>query len=130
MILYNLDDSMSAANTGILLSETFLVIYLIVAVFSIVCMWRIFVKAGYAGWKCIIPLYNVYCLFEMTWGNGWMFLLLFIPIVNSVISIITTYKLAQVFHKSVGFFFGLLLLSVFFYPILAFGTAKYIGPQT
>jgi uncharacterized membrane protein len=108
-------------------SDGFGVIYFIIAVIMLVSMWKIFIKAGYAGWKCIVPLYNIYCLYKMTWGNGWMFLLLLIPIVNVVISIMTYYKLAKAFEKGIGFCLGLLFLSVIFFPILAFGDAKYQG---
>lgn len=108
-------------------SGSFLGLYLIVAVLMIASMWKIFEKAGYAGWKSIIPLYNTYCLFKMTWGNGWMFLILIIPVINFVISIMTYYKLAKAFQKGIGFCLGLLFLSVIFMPILAFGNAKYQG---
>jgi len=36
--------------------------------------------------------------------------------------------LSKSFGKDVGFTIGLILLPVIFYPILAFGDAKYIGP--
>lgn len=103
------------------------VVYLIVAVVLLVSMWKIFTKAGYEGWKSIIPIYNLYCLYKMTWGNGWMFLLLLVPFVNAVIAIITVYKLATAFNKGVGYFFGLFFLSIIFYPMLAFSNAQYVG---
>ncbi len=103
------------------------ILWLILALIILASLWRIFEKAGYAGWKSIIPLYNLYCIYKMTWGNGWMFLLVFIPIINFVIGILTIYKLAKVFDKGIGFFFGLLFLNIVFYPILAFGDAQYVG---
>jgi hypothetical protein len=39
-------------------------------------------------------------------------------------------KLAHSFGKGTGFGIGLALLPVVFYPILAWGSAQYIGPQT
>ena len=51
---------------------------LAVAVLGIVAMWKIFEKAGEPGWAAIIPFYNAYVLFKITWGNGWMFLLMLI----------------------------------------------------
>ena len=35
-------------------------VWLAVAVFAIVCTWRIFTKAGQEGWKCLIPFYGAY----------------------------------------------------------------------
>ena len=62
----------------------YILFVLAVAVFSIVIMWRIFEKAGEHGWAAIIPFYQNYVLFKITWGQGWLFLLLFLPIVNIV----------------------------------------------
>ena len=75
-------------------------------------------------------LYNVYTLFKITWGSGWKFLLLLIPIANIIIMIITEVKLAKAFGKSNGFAVGLVLLSTIFMLILAFGSSEYKGvPQ-
>ena len=108
---------------------TYLVICIIMAVISIVALWKIFTKAGEKGWKAIIPIYDLYIMFKITWGNGWFFLLMIIPFVNIVIGIITLWKLAKVFGKGVGFFFGLLFLEPIFLLILAFGSAEYVGIQ-
>jgi len=103
------------------------IVYLAIAVLGIVAMWKIFEKAGEPGWAAIIPFYNLYVLFKITWGNGWKFLFLLIPIANFVFLIITMVKLAKAFGKSGGFAVGLIFLSVIFYCILAFGDAQYIG---
>lgn len=36
-----------------------------IAVFSIVCMWKVFAKAGEGGWKILIPIYNEYIRFKI-----------------------------------------------------------------
>lgn len=95
----------------------------------LVCMWKIFAKAGEPGWACIVPFYNLYVEFKITWGNGLFFLLMLIPGVNAVIGIITMVKLAKVFGKGGGFAVGLIFLSIIFLPILAFGDAQYQGVQ-
>jgi hypothetical protein len=106
------------------------VLSLAVAVLGIVAMWKIFEKAGEPGWAAIIPFYNVYVLFKITWGNGWKFLFLLIPIANLVFAIITMVKLAKAFGKSGGFAVGLIFLSIIFYCILAFDSSTYLGvPQ-
>ena len=103
---------------------------LLASILGIIAMWKIFTKAGEPGWAAIIPFYNVYTLFKITWGNGWKFLLLLIPIANIVIMIITEVKLAKAFGKSNGFAVGLVLLSTIFMLILAFGSSEYKGvPQ-
>lgn len=85
-------DETYALATGILV--VYMVIVLAVAVISLVGMWKIFVKAGKPGWGAIIPFYNMYCLFEMSFGTGWLFLLCLVPCVNVVITIIMWIKLA------------------------------------
>ena len=106
------------------------VVYLAIAVLGIIAMWKLFEKAGEPGWASIIPFYNVYVLFKITWGNGWKFLFLLIPIANIVFMIITMVKLAKAFGKGGGFAVGLSFLSIIFYCILAFGPATYLGvPQ-
>ena len=89
-------------------ATAYLIVCIIVAVLTIIATWKIFTKAGEKGWKSIIPLYNTYLFFKITWGNGWFFLLLLIPIVNFVIYIVTLWKLAKVFGKGVGFFISIL----------------------
>ncbi|MEF9917523.1 MAG: DUF5684 domain-containing protein [Lachnospiraceae bacterium] len=102
-------------------------ICLVISVIYMVMMWKIFSKAGLPGWKCLIPFYNMYCLYKILWGNGWMFIALFVPLVNLVIFAMSMYKLAKVFGKGIGFTFGLIFLGIIFVGILAFGPAEYIG---
>ncbi len=103
------------------------ILSLALAVLGIVAMWKIFEKAGEPGWAAIIPFYNLYVLFKITWGNGWKFLFLLIPIANIVFAIITMVKLAKAFGKSGGFVVGLIFLSIIFYCILAFDQSQYLG---
>ena len=70
---------------------------LAVAIVSIIAQWKIFTKAGKPGWAAIIPFYNMYTLFEVAGMNGWMFLLMLLPIVNIVIMIMLYVNLAKSF---------------------------------
>lgn len=96
-------------------------------IIGIVVLWRIYDKAGEPGWASLVPFYNMYVLFKITWGNGILFLLLLIPFANLIIAIILPFKLAKAFGRGVGFGFGLLLLPIIFFPILAFGNSAYVG---
>ena len=104
-------------------------LYLLLIAFGIFVQWRIFTKAGKPGWASIVPIYNIIVLLEIVGKPWWYLLLLFIPIVNIVILIMVMIALAQVFGKSGGFAVGLIFLSLIFMAILAFGDAKYLGPQ-
>ena len=102
--------------------------YLVFILFVIAAQWKVFVKAGLAGWKCLIPIYGQYCLSKIVFGNGWYFIALFVPILNIVFWIVLMYNLAKVFGKGVGFFLGLVFLAPIFLLILGFGDAVYRGP--
>ena len=103
------------------------IISLVLCVFVLVCMWIIFRKAGKPGWAAIVPFYNLYVLFDITWGSGMRFLLLLIPIYNIILSIQTQVRLAKAFGKSGGFAAGLVFLPYIFIPLLAFGKETYQG---
>lgn len=99
----------------------------VVAIVLVIGMWKMFTKAGEPWWAAIIPLYNLYVLFKITWGSGIKFLLLLIPIVNIIVAIKTQIKLAKAFGKGGGFVAGLIFLTPIFYAILGFSDAKYMG---
>ncbi|PKN97711.1 MAG: signal peptidase I [Chloroflexi bacterium HGW-Chloroflexi-4] len=103
-------------------------LYMAVIVFYIFCMWKIYVKAGKPGWAAIVPIYNILVQLEIVGRPWWYLLLMFVPVVNIVISIMIIFDLAKVFGKGIGFGFGLLFLSFIFIPILAFGDAQYTAP--
>ena len=89
--------------------------------------WKLYQKAGQPGWAAIIPIYDTYIMFKLAWGSGWMFLLLFIPIVDVVVYLMLLWKLAKAFGKGVGMFLMLLLIHPVGLMILGFGSAAYIG---
>ena len=122
---YNIDYSGSAQAAAI--SPAYIVFSILIAVITIVALWKIFTKAGQPGWAALIPFYDLYVLYKITWGSGWYFLLLLIPCANIVIYIITLVKLAKVFGKGAGFACGLIFLEPIFLCILAFGDAQYQG---
>ena len=106
---------------------TYSVVVLLLCVLIIVGMWKVFAKAGEPGWAAIIPFYNSYVLFKIAMGNGWLFLLSFIPAVGSIAVLVAYFMLAGKFGKGTGFGIGMVLLSPIFLLILAFGDAEYVG---
>ena len=108
-------------------NPVFTIISLVLCVFVLVCMWIVFRKAGKPGWAAIVPFYNLYVLFDITWGSGMRFLLLLIPIYNIILSIQTEVRPAKAFGKSGGFAAGLVFLPYIFIPLLAFGKETYQG---
>ncbi len=101
------------------------IIPLVLAVFMIVTMWKVFAKAGQPGLCILIPIFNIYLLLKNAGKPGWWMLLLLIPIVNIFTLIMMNIGIANNFGKGAGFAIGLILFPFIFYPILAFGSAKY-----
>ena len=103
---------------------------LIVTIFMLASMWKIFVKAGQPGWGCIIPIYNTYLMLVIAGKPVWWLILYFIPVVNFVVSIIVFAEIAQRFGKNPVFVAGMIFLPFIFFPILGFGSAKYSAPSS
>ena len=124
-------------------------IAIVIYILLIIAWWKIFKKAGQAGWKSIIPIYNVYILCKITKINFWICILL-IPVVigilntlvfkdnqsisslissvyTLIIEIFISYRLAKAFDKGIGYTLGLIFLPNIFTLILGFGSAKYVG---
>lgn len=128
------------------------VVGLIFYVLLIIAEWKIFTKAGEAGWKSLIPIYNVYILYKI---SGLSFLKWFVlpvicgsficgfiaaltdvqeistigsGLINLVILIKFNWALGDAFGKGTGFKLGLLFLPNIFTLILGFGSAEYVGP--
>lgn len=135
---------------GILLGviASFAVFGMIFYILQIVAYWKIFTKAGEPGWKSIIPIYNSYTQFKITWTPimFWAALACFLVgsflggmdsaisilgmvlmTAGTVINLIATHKLSVAFGHGLAFTFGLILLNPIFMLILGFGSSQYEG---
>ena len=123
---------MNEESAGILeglFGGAFMLIWLAVAVVSIVSLWKIYTKAGQPGWAGIVPIYNIIVLLNIVGRPIWWIVLFCVPFVNFIAFIIIAIDLAKSFGKDIGFAIGMVLLSFIFFPMLAFGDARYLGPS-
>ena len=82
------------------MSTSSMVYSCILAVWTILCMWKIFEKAGLPGWGAIVPFYNIWLRFKLAGRSPrWILSLLFIPLF-AIIMIITYFDVAKRFGKS------------------------------
>lgn len=130
-------------------------VFAIVAVFgvcwyilNVVAYWRIFTKAGEAGWKSLIPVYNTYVQYRLTWNTKMFFVSLVLSLLTGTLSMIggtaenlsyaislilaviqltALYKLAEAFGRGILFAVGLVFLNPIFLLILAFSGNRYEG---
>ena len=91
--------------------------------FVIAARWKVYNKAGEHGWAAIVPFYNSYIMYKITWGTGWLFLLnWFLPM-----ALITRAKLARAFNKKSAFIVGTIFFEEVFTIVLGFTSAQYCG---
>lgn len=98
---------------------------LLLVVLMIVSLWKVYEKAGQAGWKSLIPIYNYVVFLNMIDKPVWWVILLFVPLVSVVILIIMHIELAKRFGKGVLYGLGLCFFPIIFFPLLAFSDATY-----
>lgn len=142
-----------AISSLIFLGGMYLMIAFAWWILQIIANWRIFIKAGEAGWKSIIPIYGDYISYKIAWQPAYFWLTLILGIISSylqgtletgesltiymivilikiilaVISIMYSIKLARAFGRGIGFAIGLILLQPIFMLILGFGDDRYYG---
>jgi hypothetical protein len=120
-----MDSAANASSPG----PGFVIALMAVVVLMIASMWRIFSKAGAPGWKALIPVYGAVVFQRIVGRPGWWALLMFVPVVNVLISLVECFDLARVYGKGAGYAIGLILLGPIFFMALAFGSAVYEGPN-
>ena len=113
---------------------TILVIALGIYVLMSLSFAKLLEKAGQPGWPGWVPFYNIWRMFEICGKPGALslvFLLGAIPLIGAIISlVIQAYFcscVAKAFGKGTGWTVGLLFLGIIFFPLLAFGDARYVG---
>lgn len=102
-------------------------LYLTIFVFYILGVIYLFKKAGVAGWKAIIPYYNLICLCRIAKLSGWFSVLYLIPLVNLVAFAYVQLRIATQFKLGkLGLFFLCFIPTTFFATIyLGFSGNKY-----
>ncbi|HEV2071663.1 MAG TPA: DUF5684 domain-containing protein, partial [Acidimicrobiales bacterium] len=62
-------------------------------------LWRIYTKAGEAGWKSLIPVWNLIVLLRIAGRPSWWVILLLVPLVNIVALVVMYVDVAKAFGK-------------------------------
>lgn len=126
---YSSDYSSEGAGIFAALGLGFFIFFFGFFILMIASMWKTFEKAGQPGWACLIPIYSTYIMIKIVGKPHIWLLWCLIPCVNFVFGIWLTNLISKSFGKDEGFTVGLILLSFIFWPILGFGSAKYLGPS-
>ena len=119
-------------------------------VLVLIATWKIFVKAGEKGWKSLIPFYAQYIQFriggilKIFWIDLPVMILLLVLnwagrnetgvykvlyYSNFALQALSYGYIARAFGKKNKFCVATAFLPMIFLPILAFGSAKYVGAK-
>jgi hypothetical protein len=128
-ILSNIHRRLVMQSSGSGIGVVGAIIYLLIVIVMIASGWKLYVKAGKPGWAVIIPIYNIIVLLEIVKRPIWWIILLFIPLVNIVVSIILMFDFLKAYGRP-GWHFILLLIplvNVIYYLYLGFSAdVKYV----
>ena len=125
----------------------FAALFLLRVILMVLATWKIFKKAGRAGWKALVPFWNIYELFDLSW-KGLYGLLMIVCFFVSLqcfwfeytacmvigwilfaaavyFKIAGLYKLSRAFGHGVGFTLGLIFFNLIFMMILGLGKSAY-----
>lgn len=117
-----------AEAAGMGFGLTFMLVPLLLAIIMIAAMWRVFEKAGEAGWKALIPIYNLYVLVSIAGKAWWWFLIILcVPLVGLIFYLLVCLALAQKFNKSPLYGVLLCFFGFIMFPLLAFDDSTYSG---
>ena len=114
----------------------FALVFIAIAVVTLIGMWKVFTKAGHPGWAVLIPIYNLILLLRIA-GLAWYWvftpLIVLIPFLGTIAYLVWVvwvhHRISTRFGQGVGFTIGLTLLGPIFWLILGFGSSKYLAEQ-
>ncbi len=112
--------------------ELGLISIIIISLFglTILAVWLswfiIFGKAGQAGWKALVPFFNLFIFTKIVNKPIWW---LVIYLIYPIGYILRSLQIGKSFGKNLIFCLGLILLPIVFFPLLAFGNSQYIKPK-
>lgn len=121
-------------------------------VLVVIGAWQMFTKAGEAGWKALIPLYNLYIIFKFSWQTMYFWVWLALTVISAlmganandatgmmywaawIIGFIQllilcnlAFKVSASFGHGIWFALGLYFFPFLFTLIIGFGSSRYVG---
>ncbi len=124
---YTTTTTTNTQSAGIMV-VVYLLTLLLFTLPSLITTWRLYKKAGKAGWAAIVPIYNAVVQLQIAKMPTWYILLLFVPVANLVIVVMALVNFAKQYNRKLGFW-----LAYIFLPIVAVflvGKTEYTGGET
>lgn len=114
----------------------FIIVIGIISIIVLIARWQMFKKANRKPWESLIPIHSE--IVELELGGVetyWWFLNLcvLVPFVGWIGALVLHFwrsiALSKAFGKETGFGVLMAFFPFVCYPILAFGSAEYVGPE-
>ena len=111
------EDSTELGLIPIILLSIFSLTVLVVRIARFI----IFSKSGQAGWKALVPFFNLFIFTKITSKPVWWIVIYLLFPIGFILS---SLQISKLFDKKIFFAVGLILLPIIFYPMLAFGRSS------
>ncbi len=96
---------------------------------AVIGLWGVFQKAGQAGWKILIPVYNLYIWVRIVRKPLWWIIFLLIPYINIFMVMLLLVELLKGFDRdTIGAQVLCILFPFVYLPMLGFGKAQFTDP--
>ena len=132
-MIYNLyknshDISSYVSEYEIAIMISIFILTLVLLIIDLTAKCYLFYKTGISWWKALIPFYNRYLIAELSLGEGFFFLLTFVPFFGWIYDFVEIVQLARAYGKSL--IYGIVMY--FVTPLrwlMSFDSSQYLGPQ-
>ena len=96
-------------------------LFFVLSIFCLVAMVALYRKGGRHGWEVFVPFYCYYVMCDMVYGDGWLFIIGFIPIpaIRTIFSLYTLYQFSKLYGCGTVMALGCTFFPYIFMPILA-----------
>ena len=127
IIIFIKEDEKSSSKKGDSKGKPGLIMTIVLSVvgLTVLVVWvswfKLFSKAGQAGWKALVPFFNLFVFTKIVEKPAWWIAIYLIVPVGYILSALQVSKL---FGKNIVFSLGLIFLPLVFFPLLAFGKAQ------
>lgn len=109
----------------------YVIVTIIFLILSVAGLWKIFEKAGEAGWKAVVPFLNFYIWLKIIKKPLWWYIFILMPFVNVFVILLMVVEILKCFGKesivaqALGVIFPFLYL-----PYLGFSPVEvYVDPE-
>ncbi|MCK4569637.1 MAG: signal peptidase I [Bacteroidales bacterium] len=107
------------------------IVAIIFLIIFIAGLWKIFDKAGHAGWKAIVPFLNIYIWLKIIKKPIWWYIFVLVPFINVFVILLMVVEILKCFGKeSIGAQALGVIFPFFYIPYLGFSASEqYTDPE-